>query len=439
VAVSDDGTYVLLAGDENAARPTHALRIDNRLHAAIRNELDDDDERRESELSPKEIQARLRAGDSVEAVARDAKVALARVQRYAGPVISERERVIDQARAAVLQRSRGPQLSTPLGEVVDRRLAETAGLKPDSVEWSARRRDDGAWVVSVSYRARGGARIASWLWAPAERELTSLGALGTRVGADEAPAARRRSAAAGSAATPTARRRTAKRTTARRGPAKHSAAKRAPAKGAPAKRAPAKRAPAKRASANRSAAARTAAKRTPAERPAATRATSKPAPVKSAPAKRAPAKGTAVAIRTTRSAATRAPAPKKRAATKRSPAKRTPATQATSRAAAKAATTRTPPGGPPAKATARRSTAAGRGATKRSAPAAAARRRQPPSEPVAASTHPATTKRRQARPAETPVIEPTTRRTNGRASLPSWSDVLIGVQTPSVARGRRRS
>ena len=69
VAVSDDGTYVLLASDENAARATHAVRIDNRLQAAIRGELDDSDERRESELSPRDIQARLRAGESAEEVA----------------------------------------------------------------------------------------------------------------------------------------------------------------------------------------------------------------------------------------------------------------------------------------------------------------------------------------------------------------------------------
>ena len=53
--------------------------------------------------------------------------------RYAGPVISERERIVDQAQAAVLQRSRGPELTTPLGEMVEKRLAETAGLEPETV------------------------------------------------------------------------------------------------------------------------------------------------------------------------------------------------------------------------------------------------------------------------------------------------------------------
>jgi Protein of unknown function (DUF3071) len=194
VAVSDDGTYVLLAGAEDAVRATHAVRIDSRLQAAIRGELDDS-ERRESELPPKEIQARLRAGESAEQVAKAAKVPVARVLRYAGPVISERERIVDQVRAAVLQRARGPELSMPLGEVVEKRLAATAGLRPETVDWTARRRDDGAWIVDLSYVAKGGSRTASWLWQPAERELSSVNALATRIGAEESPPRRGRVAA----------------------------------------------------------------------------------------------------------------------------------------------------------------------------------------------------------------------------------------------------
>jgi hypothetical protein len=217
VAVSDDGTYVLLAGAEDAVRATHAVRIDSRLQAAIRGELDDS-ERRESELPPKEIQARLRAGESAEQVAKAAKVPVARVLRYAGPVISERERIVDQVRVAVLQRARGPELSMPLGEVVEKRLAATAGLRPETVDWTARRRDDGAWIVDLSYVAKGGSRTASWLWQPAERELSSVNALATRIGAEEAPLPRRKRAAAKPAA-----KRTPAKSSARK-PAKSSAA-----------------------------------------------------------------------------------------------------------------------------------------------------------------------------------------------------------------------
>ena len=192
VAVSDDGTHLLLAASEDAARATHQLRIDNRLVAAINGELDDDAEHRESELSPKEIQARLRAGETVEAVAKAARIPVARIMIYATPVLSERDRIVDQARAAKLSRPRGPETTVPLGEMVTQRLAEVAGLRPETVEWSAKRREDGAWVISMSYGARGGTRTASWLWRPNGRVLTSLNALGTRLGSAEAPPAPRK-------------------------------------------------------------------------------------------------------------------------------------------------------------------------------------------------------------------------------------------------------
>jgi hypothetical protein len=209
VAVSDDGNHVLLAGSEDAARATHQLRIDNRLVAAINGELDDDAEHRESELSPKEIQARLRAGDTVEQVAKAARIPVSRIMIYATPVISERARIVDQARAARVRRPRGPESTASLGTVATKRLAEIAGLRPESVEWSAKRREDGAWLIGLSYSARGGSRTAQWLWRPSGRELTAVNALGTRLGMQEPPSAPRRKRApvapAGAAARPAKR------------------------------------------------------------------------------------------------------------------------------------------------------------------------------------------------------------------------------------------
>jgi hypothetical protein len=329
VAVSDDGTYVLLASDENAARATHAVRIDNRLHAALRGDLEDDsDDRRESELSPRDIQARLRAGETPEAVAQAAKVSLPRVMRYAGPVISERERIVGQARAAVLQRSRGPELTTPMGDMVEKSLAETAGLKLETVQWDAKRRDDGSWVIELTYTARGGARTASWLWQPAERELASLNSLATRLGAEASTPVRR-----------TAQRRLAPRATARRTTARKPARK-------------------------------SAAKKTAARKPVAKKAAAKKAVPKRAAPKRTGAKVTA-----------------KRPATKRPVAKKAVARKAVVK------------------------------------------------KTVAKKTAP---KRRTPR-SERPLIEPSVKRVNGRVEVPSWSDVLLGVQAPAASRGRRRS
>ncbi|HVT70610.1 MAG TPA: septation protein SepH [Trebonia sp.] len=230
MAVSDDGTHLLLAASEDAARATHQLKIDNRLVAAINGELDDDAEHRESELSPKEIQARLRAGDTVEQVAKAARIPVSRIMIYATPVISERARIIEQARAAKVRRPRGPESTAALGSVVTKRLAEITGLRPETVEWSAKRREDGAWVIGMSYAARGGSRTALWLWRPSGRDLTALNALGTRLGAQEPPAApRRKPAAPAPASAPAPKRRTPepKKAAAAKATAKRPAAKRA--------------------------------------------------------------------------------------------------------------------------------------------------------------------------------------------------------------------
>jgi hypothetical protein len=230
VAVSDDGNHVLLASTEDASRPTHQLRIDNRLVAAINGELDDDDEHRESELSPKEIQARLRAGDSVEQVAKAARIPVARIMIYATPVISERERIIDQARAAKLHRPRGPESTSSLGNAVTKRLTEVAGLRPETVEWTARRREDAAWTISLTFIARGGTRTASWLWRPNGRELTAFNQLGSRMGTLEtaSPPRKRpapaRSASSSRAAASPSRGAAAKRSSAAP-PARRAAAK----------------------------------------------------------------------------------------------------------------------------------------------------------------------------------------------------------------------
>ena len=220
LGVSDDGASLLLGTAENG-RATHQVPLDDRLRAAVRGQLTaSGGDRVESALSPKEIQARLRAGDSPEAIAKAAGVPVARVLPYAAPVEAERQRIVDEARAVPVSPPRGPKATRPLGVAVEARLAEVAGLRPESVEWSARRRPDGAWIVSLSYAARGGRRSAAWLWHPAERELTAEDLSGSRLAADETGGKRARPARrsdrtparrAAAASAPAGKRATAKR------------------------------------------------------------------------------------------------------------------------------------------------------------------------------------------------------------------------------------
>ena len=403
LGVSDDGEALLLG--PSAGKASHRLRLDDKLRAAVRGQLSAVGvERAESALSPKEMQSRLREGASPEEVAKEAHVPVARVLPYAAPVIAERERIVDQARAAVLHRSRGPNGQRPLGEVVDAHLGEAAGLKPETVEWTASRRRDGAWEVLLSYAARGGRRTASWLWRPVERDLTALDASASRLAAEEGGTTRRKAAVKRAAAA-----RPAKRSAAAGRPSKRAAGTRATKQTArrPATKKAAKKA-AKKATASRAAV-----------RPAAKPATVKP---KTTARKTSPA-----ATKPARSVRKAAPTPKRAAAkaTKKAPAK-----------AAKPAAVK------PAKPARKR-------ATPRPVEAVPAHVTVVPDPVPTEPPTPIVVIRPQVEPEPEPQPEAeaqpiVARRRGERVPLPSWSDVLLGVAPPegsrdANARRRRKS
>src|SRR6202034_1147128 len=133
VAVSEDGRYAVLAVPGRSARFT--LPIDERLRAVALGQtsrLAQYEIEVESPLRPKEIQARIRAGETVEEIADAAGIAVERVRWFEGPVLAERAYIADQAQAASVRR---PGESTPgprLGEISAERLS-AVGADPDDV------------------------------------------------------------------------------------------------------------------------------------------------------------------------------------------------------------------------------------------------------------------------------------------------------------------
>ncbi len=131
-----------------------------------------------SGLSPAEIQARLRAGRSVRAVAREADADPDWVERWHVPIVAERERVLADARSRRLDRPR----ARPLGSAVDRSLSDR-GVPPDEAVWRVVRRDDGRWKVSVRFEEDGRPRTATWLLDPDAERLRAQSPLATELAA----------------------------------------------------------------------------------------------------------------------------------------------------------------------------------------------------------------------------------------------------------------
>jgi hypothetical protein len=154
VGLSQDGKQIILATAETGEE--FAIPVDDRLRAALRGDrarLGQLEIQMESALRPRDIQARIRAGESPEAVAAVAQMPMERVMAFAGPVLAERDHVASLAqRASVRRRGGGDAPTRNLGAWVTERL-RIRHVDPASAEWDAWRRDDGRWAVRVSYFA----------------------------------------------------------------------------------------------------------------------------------------------------------------------------------------------------------------------------------------------------------------------------------------------
>jgi hypothetical protein len=111
---------------------------------------------------------------------------LAKVQRYEGPVLAEREYVAQQARKVEvaspspghdIYRSAFGDNPATLADMVAHRLS-AHGIDPSTVEWDSWRRQDGTWTVQASFEANTGGQAgigeeppALWTFSPARKSL----------------------------------------------------------------------------------------------------------------------------------------------------------------------------------------------------------------------------------------------------------------------------
>jgi hypothetical protein len=185
VGVHDDGKHLLLSG---AGGEMFQLPIDEALRVAA--------SRTPAKavaaataapiaMSPRDIQARIRNGSTAAEVAELSGIPLAKVQRYEGPGLAEREYIAQQARK-VEDASPGPgqdvyrsafgDSPATLNDMVAHRLT-AHGIDASSVEWDSWRRTDGNWNVVARFDQQSGhAGIgeeppAMWTFNPSRKSL----------------------------------------------------------------------------------------------------------------------------------------------------------------------------------------------------------------------------------------------------------------------------
>lgn len=155
----------------------------------------------ESALTPREMQARLRAGRSIEEVAAEANVDTEWVERFAVPILAEQAKVVELARGLVYSKPRLGESTQPLGESVALNLAERGVYLPPDVfdgGWSAFQLHDSVWMVRFRYESRNRQHEAGWELDVASGRITARDRLASELGFAEN--GRRRRAARGASA-----------------------------------------------------------------------------------------------------------------------------------------------------------------------------------------------------------------------------------------------
>jgi len=167
VGISEHSGELSVVLEDSARQERFTVPADEQLRAAARGDLTRLGQisiELESQLRPREIQARIRAGASVYQVAAAAGVPPQKIERFAYPVLLERSRTAEVAQRAHPMRADGPD-TRMLGDVV----AHTFGLRGQeyhSAEWDSWKGEEGRWVVALSWRAGRSDNRALWTFQP---------------------------------------------------------------------------------------------------------------------------------------------------------------------------------------------------------------------------------------------------------------------------------
>jgi hypothetical protein len=182
-----DGLHLALTntdGDEFTLRISDTLRATVNQPRLTAVSSEDQSE----ETSVKEIQRRLRNGESMESIAREGNISVDKVKRFAGPILQERLFIINMVHEISLRKESAREESEFL-QVIEAKLA-SRGVDIDELAWQTWRAIDGTWTIELIFPNRDGSGKAQWSFDQSKRTLAPLDDNGRWLLGEDAPARR---------------------------------------------------------------------------------------------------------------------------------------------------------------------------------------------------------------------------------------------------------
>ncbi|MEV6252353.1 septation protein SepH [Nocardia sp. NPDC051911] len=165
IGVTPDSTHIVCIDTESGQK--FRLPADDKLRAAARGDLarfGQIEIEMEATMRPRDIQARIRAGASVEQVTEESGMPASRVERFAYPVLLERARAAELAQKAHPVRPDGPAVDILIDVVT---AAFTArGHNIEGAEWDAWKDEKGYWVAQLQWQNGRSEIAAHWRYQP---------------------------------------------------------------------------------------------------------------------------------------------------------------------------------------------------------------------------------------------------------------------------------
>jgi hypothetical protein len=124
-------------------------------------------------VSVKEVQARLRAGESAQSISADSGWSLEKIEKFSGPIFQERAYIIAQAFKHDIRKT-PDELGQKNLLACTNHLLTTHNVDLELSEWNTYLKNDGEWIITLTFPNKNGTLKAQWLFEPNKGTLLAI-------------------------------------------------------------------------------------------------------------------------------------------------------------------------------------------------------------------------------------------------------------------------